>query len=476
MGRKRISGCVYARPPRSSSDVRWGVAPDGKTKYPRDLTVTELLEMQTKLVGVPVRVEHKQNRVGVVASASVDPETGYTTVEMDLDDCAAGWAAGSLVESGKLRELSLNHACDLPTSKKWPVEVSLCAKGAREDTVIFGAGSGTTTAPAEYKCGAPPLASTPLRASVMASAQAAPATQAAAPPAPAQTQPPAPAAPAPTPAAPAQAAAAPAEAAKPADAPEPPAEGVSGKKRSRRELLEDVAKGITDEKLLEQFWNVSGSFYSDLMNSEKSNSELTKRMKTLEAEHSKTVDNQKNIASEVAKVLSDLYDQYAPGSQIKEQSKWDGLTQHLAAEPAFLQMLQPLQVAASAMRMERANTETANATKAYDVARNRALELERQLATMTGEAAPAAAPPAANVWAAPPPAAAIPPAAPVVAAPPAVHVAASGAGAAAPVAAAASSGLMPDWLRSSIGQFDDTFHNTSITPDNFQASVRPKLK
>ena len=122
--RLRYRGCVYANPARDDSSAG-----------PRDLTVNEVRSM--RMMGLPVRVEHGNRAlVGRVVASATDPASGYTTVDLDLEDDASGHAAAALIDNGAIRELSLCHNVMSDGSKE-PVEVSLVAEGARPDTVIF---------------------------------------------------------------------------------------------------------------------------------------------------------------------------------------------------------------------------------------------------------------------------------------------------------------------------------------------------
>lgn len=124
MARLTYTGCVYADP-----------AHDASQAGPRDLTKDELQAM--RLAGLPVRIEHGSRALaGTVRASKTDPESGYTTVELELDDAVAGHAAAELIDRGVIAQLSLRHDV-YSDGRKVPVEVSLVNEGARPHTVIF---------------------------------------------------------------------------------------------------------------------------------------------------------------------------------------------------------------------------------------------------------------------------------------------------------------------------------------------------
>ena len=97
MARLTYTGCVYADP-----------AHDASQAGPRDLTKDELQAM--RLAGLPVRIEHGSRALaGTVRASKTDPESGYTTVELELDDAVAGHAAAELIDRGVIAQLSLRH-------------------------------------------------------------------------------------------------------------------------------------------------------------------------------------------------------------------------------------------------------------------------------------------------------------------------------------------------------------------------------
>tara|TARA_B100001094_G_scaffold209698_2_gene203615 strand:- start:15016 stop:16221 length:1206 start_codon:yes stop_codon:yes gene_type:complete len=104
-------------------------------------------EMQTlanDLVGLPIYVEHMEDqKVGDVVHAWVgDDKRCYTMLETSGDDFP-GILAGRMLHHGLCGDLSLGHTCKVDNSanrvvEKTPTEVSICEKGAREKTHIYG--------------------------------------------------------------------------------------------------------------------------------------------------------------------------------------------------------------------------------------------------------------------------------------------------------------------------------------------------
>lgn len=84
------------------------------------------------LVGLPVRIEHKEGTIGRVISASVGAHEAVA--EYELDDTTFGLTAAALTDLGRARGVSLKHrdvggVCT-------PIELSVCVEGARPDTRI----------------------------------------------------------------------------------------------------------------------------------------------------------------------------------------------------------------------------------------------------------------------------------------------------------------------------------------------------
>lgn len=104
-------------------------------------------EMQTlanDLVGLPIYVEHMEDqKVGDVVHAWVgDDKRCYTMLETSGDNFP-GILAGRMLHHGLCGDLSLGHTCRVDNSantviEKTPTEVSICEKGARENTHIYG--------------------------------------------------------------------------------------------------------------------------------------------------------------------------------------------------------------------------------------------------------------------------------------------------------------------------------------------------
>lgn len=104
-------------------------------------------EMQTlasDLVGLPIYVEHMEDhKVGDVVHAWVgDDKRCYTMLETSGEHFP-GILAGRMLHHGLCGDLSLGHTCKVDNSvnrviEKKPTEVSICEKGARENTHIYG--------------------------------------------------------------------------------------------------------------------------------------------------------------------------------------------------------------------------------------------------------------------------------------------------------------------------------------------------
>lgn len=150
---------------------------------PRDahfvLTRQQFDTLRSRLVGLPIRVEHANTTVGRVVAASLVGDR--EEVEWELEDNAAGWAAAKLTDLNAIRELSLKHAV-FADGRLDPIEVSLCERGARPGTVIVKASEASAAeASAQYK---PHDAAISKERSAVTSAMASPAdTVAVVPPA-----------------------------------------------------------------------------------------------------------------------------------------------------------------------------------------------------------------------------------------------------------------------------------------------------
>jgi len=103
-----------------------------------DITKSELENMQ--FVGLPLKVEHEGPARGRIVDQCVDPISGYTTVEFQIDDGCYGDYLIRMIREGELPDLSLCHNVyanpDVAASEwtKEPLEISLCRKGGREGT------------------------------------------------------------------------------------------------------------------------------------------------------------------------------------------------------------------------------------------------------------------------------------------------------------------------------------------------------
>lgn len=104
----------------------------------------EMETLANDLVGLPIYVEHMEDqKVGDVVHAWVgDDKRCYTMLETSGDNFP-GILAGRMLHHGLCGDLSLGHTCKIDNSancvvEKIPTEVSICEKGARENTHIYG--------------------------------------------------------------------------------------------------------------------------------------------------------------------------------------------------------------------------------------------------------------------------------------------------------------------------------------------------
>ena len=104
----------------------------------------EMQSLANDLVGLPIFVEHMEDqKVGDVVHAWVgDDKRCYTMLETSGEHFP-GILAGRMLHHGLCSDLSLGHTCRVDNSanrvvEKTPTEVSICEKGARENTHIYG--------------------------------------------------------------------------------------------------------------------------------------------------------------------------------------------------------------------------------------------------------------------------------------------------------------------------------------------------
>jgi transcription antitermination factor NusG len=400
---------------------------------PRDahfvLSRQQFDSIRTRLVGLPIRVEHANTTVGRIVSASLVGDR--EVVEWELEDNAAGWAAAKLTDLNAIRELSLKHAV-FADGRLDPIEVSLCERGARPGTVIVKASeTSAAEASAQYKTHA---AATIKERSAAATAMASPAeTVAVVPPAgtpvPAQQavqqqqQPAVEATPVTTNAVATDAAPTPVAA-------ESAEQGGAGIKRKRlddpMEFLKNISGKITDAEALQSIAELIGEAVEDKIANQHEVEQLRQAKALLEKAQDASKESAKTIVSDVVSVLSDLYSRFAPNVKLTEEQKSE-FSSLMEQNPNALNYVRPLVVAASAMAAVQATTTTVqvHSNAALDQAIAKIGALQNQLGTAKRMNAPVAATTAVPVpqWTH-----AAQPAAPMVAAAPMVEVAASGNG------------------------------------------------
>jgi hypothetical protein len=396
---------------------------------PRDahfvLTRLQFDTLRSRLVGLPIRVEHANTTVGRVVAASL--VGNREEVEWELEDNAAGWAAAKLTDLNAIRELSLKHAV-FADGRLDPIEVSLCERGARPGTVIVKASEASAAeASAQYKLhGAAISKEQSAAATAMASpADAVAVVPPAGTPAPAQQavqqQPAVEAAPVATNAVVEDAAPAPVAA-------EGAEQAAAGLKRKRLDdpisFLRNISGKITDAEALQSIAELIGEAVEDKIATQHEVDQLRQAKALLEKAQDASKESAKTIVSDVVSVLSDLYSRFAPNVKLTEEQKSE-FSSLMEQNPNALNYVRPLVVAASAMAAVQATSTTVqvHSNAALDQAIAKIGALQNQLGTAKRMNAPVAATTAAPVpqWTH-----AAPPAA--VAAAPMVEVAASGNG------------------------------------------------
>lgn len=418
----------YADPPRDAHYV---------------LSKRQFETLRSRLIGLPIRVEHANNTVGRVVAASLEGEREL--VEWELEDNASGWAAAKLTDLNAVRELSLKHIM-YADGRLEPVEISLCEQGARPGTIIVKASSESS---AQYKARAQETSKEEARGPVSAT-MATPADSVAVVPPAAATAPVVPAVqqqPATT------GAAAPAVAVAPAvtnDATAPAAGVVApntlapvntesadaaaagGVKRKRLddpiEFLKTLSGKITDAEALQAVAELIGEAVEDKIATQHEVDQLRQAKALLEKAQESSKESAKTIVSDVVSVLSDLYSRFAPNVKLTDEQKAE-FSNVMEANPTALNYVRPLVVAASAIQAAQtaSNTVHVHSNNVLDQAIAKIAALQGQLGTAKRMNAPVAVHAAAPVpqWTQAQAAAAIPAPA-VVAAAPMVEVAASG--------------------------------------------------
>jgi hypothetical protein len=370
------------------------------------LSHEDIASLMSQAVGLPIRVEHETHDVGRVVAASFNGVEAV--VEWEFQESASGWAAEKLVELQQIKELSLKHIAYENGNKK-PLEVSLVRKGARPATQII-----TET----YKQDSTNLgklsATSDAEVTVMASETAAmPAAVAA-----------------PTPAVPEVPAAAvavsdltaavpAADAAPDAHADEPAAK--RGKFESPLDFINSISTKISDGETMQIVADyIAQSLEANIANEQEIKS-LKEAKAILEQAQQAHVGASKNVVSDITRVLSDLYSQFAKETQVSEESK-NAFIDSLSTNTAAMEFVRPILVAASAIHQVTAKTVEDAKSVQLKEALARINTLQSQMNSARKLQPAPAAPAVQPGWTAMPPPAMAP------MAPQPVMVAASGAG------------------------------------------------
>lgn len=110
------------------------------------IKASEVERVMPKYVGKPVYIEHDTSvrPSGKVKSVFRDKKTGALLVDLAINEDNDGLELMKKIHSGELGELSISYNAHgdpktkARTSEPEPIEISICKKGAMEDTLIFG--------------------------------------------------------------------------------------------------------------------------------------------------------------------------------------------------------------------------------------------------------------------------------------------------------------------------------------------------
>lgn len=414
-----FSGCIYG--------------PDPEDDFYR-LSPEDLRCMQ--LVGLPIRIEHKNTDCGKVVDSWVSPE-GRAYVRWRFADTPTGWGLAKLVREGKVCELSLKHV-EYDDGTKEALEVSVVEQGARPDTFIHrkpvryirASIRPSSAAPMEQQQMPPPApgmqyvpvqyVQVPVQQQPVAAAVPQQAAVAAAPPPAAVPQQQAAVA-----AAPPAAAAAPPPAAAPQQvAAVPPA---LGEKRSAADPLDDDARRSKFKSDAQNFVSLAeqilphlqdpalsqafvGSLSNVLNNQLQAEEALASRGQMLEKAKNRDRELAKEIVDGIMTLMSELM---LPGASVADEEKRRLMTKVYEENPDFARMSQPLVVAASRVASMRTAVAAAENGTLLRGAQDQLRLAQERLAAFGGQTVAASAP--VPSWVPVPPAAAAPPTAVVAA-------------------------------------------------------------
>jgi hypothetical protein len=316
------------------------------------LTLENLQVLLHKLKGKPIRIEHENKTVGTVVEAHFDGTRAH--VRWDLENAASGWATEHLINKNEIKELSLKHIL-YSNGALEPIEVSLCKKGARPNTVIAKNNTGYLNADKN---------SVYSKKVVMASAEAAAAV------------------PASVTAPEAEAAANIGATAVPESTQHHQRGDEPAAKKTRFEtpvdLINTLSTQITDADTIQ---GVIDFLASQMETSISTNAELLQLKEAkalLEQAQVAHVDASKNVVKDIVEVLSNLYSQYAPNAQISDECKYK-FAESLSSNPSAMEFARPLIVAASAIHKHAAAATAADSVKTLNSAKERIQELQNKL-------------------------------------------------------------------------------------------------
>jgi len=379
-----FTGCVYETPCASKTDVEWRVDAKSGSRYPIDLTRAELAGME--LVGLPVRVEHMDrpehksvynNEVGTVTGVSTDPATGKTDVTYVLHDNTAGLVAKTLTKNGTIKDLSLNHSYFPDTQAVVPVEISLCAQGARKGTHIY-----KQPPIIGIKASANDTPTANSRAPMASNEQTAVAAVTAPPQAmDASTSDQQPAAP--------EHGGEPAAAAAPAPevaAPKNPPTGAT-----HIEFLETIGDKVGDPTLVKELYDRVGNLMKYGAQKNESARELQMKLDVLEDANNRIKENNSQTAEQMIAVMNDLYRQFSPANVMSDNAAQEA-SKALVESPHLLKALQGVPVMASAITINASSKAQVDKQMQNDALQRQLMEskaavalYEKQLGTMNSE-------------------------------------------------------------------------------------------
>ncbi len=379
-----------------------------------------------------------------MTAAHIDDQTGKTSVTYVLHDNPAGFTAKTLTNNGTIKDLSLHHKFFPDSGKVEPVEVSLCAQGARKGTHIYKDSKKSLNKKAAF-------ASVPLQSTL--AAHQTPISVAMSDPTPA---------------------AAPVEQQQPASSPtteepaaatktvaEEPKKTSDLSESSNQDFLELIGEHVKDPAMLNELYNRVGQLMKYGCAQGEAAKELKIKLDALEAANKKITENNAQTAEQMIAVMNDLYRRFSPDCVqgedcVKEASK------ELGENPNLMNMLRGVPIMASAISIStsRSNTvaqeqHTANVAMQKELQNSKATVAmyEKQIGSMQGFTSDPLWEPAAK---------------------PVVSVAAS----AGTIAGGGNKrhrtdSLVPEWLRNQCGDYQEAnFNQQKVFTNDFADPVR----